>query len=81
MVTPTEAGTGCLGLTIIDLEAYVYANDGLVASTQLERLQRAFDVLTSLFGQVGLETNTAKTVCMFCHPCHAPEGMLEKAYV
>ena len=33
-VTPTEVGTGGLGLTIIDLAAYFYADGGLVASTQ-----------------------------------------------
>ena len=33
VVRPTEAGTGGLGLTIIDLAAYFYANDGLVKST------------------------------------------------
>ena len=34
VVTPTEAGTGGLGLTIIDLEAYFYAGDVLVVLTQ-----------------------------------------------
>ena len=33
MVIPTKAGTGGLGLEIIDLVAYSYANNGLVAST------------------------------------------------
>ena len=44
VVTPTEAGTGSLGLTIMNLLAYFYAYDGLVAPTQQERLQRAFSV-------------------------------------
>ena len=35
VVTPTETGTGGLGLTTIDLAAYFYANNGLVALTQL----------------------------------------------
>ena len=64
VVTPNEAGTGGLSLTIIDLVDYFYANDGLVPSTQPERLQRAFDVLTGLFDQVELQTNTVKTVGM-----------------
>ena len=38
VVTPTEAGTGGLGLTTIDLAAYLCAGNGLVASTQLGRL-------------------------------------------
>ena len=77
---PTEAGTGGLGLTIIDLVVYLYAYDGLLTSTHLERLQRVFDVLASLFGRVGLRTNMAKTVGMVCHTCHAPGGMSEEAY-
>ena len=75
VVTPTEAGTGGLGLTIIDLVAYLYSDDGLVVSTQPERLQRAFDVLAGLFDWVGLQTNTAKTVGIVCQPCHAPGRM------
>ena len=81
VVMPSEAVTGGLGLTIIDLAAYLYADDSLVASTQPERLQRAFDVLTGLFDRVGLQTNTAKTVDMVCHKCHAPGGISEDAYV
>ena len=54
LVTPTEAGTGGIGLTIIDLEANFFADDGLVASTQTERLKREFDVLTGFFNRVGL---------------------------
>ena len=74
-MTPTEAVTGGFGLMIIDLAADFYANDSLVASTQLERLQRLFDVLTILFDRVGLHTNTANMVGMLCQPCHAPGGM------
>ena len=81
VVTPSEAGTGGLGLTIIDLEAYFYANNSLVASTQPERLQRAFDVLAGILDRVGLQTNTVNVVGMVCQPCHAPGGMPEDAYV
>ena len=45
---------GGLGLTILYLAAYFYSDDGLVESTQPERLQRAFDILTDLFNRVGL---------------------------
>ena len=38
VVTPSEEGIGGLGLTIIDLSKYLYADDGIVASTQPERL-------------------------------------------
>ena len=80
VVTPTEAGTGGLGLIIIDLAAYFYAGDGLVAPTQPEILQRSFDVLTRLFDRVSLQTNMTKTVGMVCQPCHTPGGMSEDAY-
>ena len=58
VVTPIDVGRGGLGIAIIDLVAYFYANCGLVASTQPERLQRAFDVLTGLFDRFVLRTNT-----------------------
>ena len=81
VVTPTGAGTGGLGLRIIDLVAYFYADDKLVASTQPDRIQRAFDVFTGLFDRVGLRKNTAKTVNMVYQPCHATRGVSEAAYV
>ena len=40
VVTPSEEGTGGIGLTITNLATYLYADDSLVASTQPERLQR-----------------------------------------
>ena len=79
VVMPTEAGRGGIGQTIIDLEAYFYADDGIVALNQPERLWRAYDVLTGLFDRVGLKTNTAKMVSMVRQSCHAPGGMLEEA--
>ena len=68
VVMPTEEGMGGLGLTIIDLAAYFYADDGLLVSTQPERLQSLFDVLTDLFDCSVLRTNTAKTVGIVCQP-------------
>ena len=75
-----EAGVGGPGMTILDLAAYFYADYGLVESTQLERLQRSFDVLIRILDRVGLQTNTAKTVGMVCQPCHAPVRISEEAY-
>ena len=75
---PTEAGTG--GLTIIDLVAYLYANNGLVVLIQPERLQRAFDILNGLFNRVDTRMNTGKTISMVCQPFHVPGGMSEKAF-
>ena len=40
VVTPSEEGTGGLGLTITNLATYLYADDSLVESTQSERLHR-----------------------------------------
>ena len=80
VVMPTEAVMVGLGLTIIYLAAYFYANNVLVASNQPERLQKAFDILTSLFDHVSLCTNMAKTVGVVCQPCHAPGRMSEEAY-
>ena len=80
VVTPTEADTGVLGLTIIDLTAYLYADDGRLASTHPERLHKEFDILTGLFNWVCLRKNTAKTVGIIYQPCHAPGGMSEEAY-
>ena len=72
VVVPTKNGREGLGLSIRDLVAYLYAGNGLVTSTQLERLQRVFDVITEIFDRVGLMTNTRKTVSMVYQPCHAP---------
>ena len=79
-VTLTEAGPGGLGLTIINLATYFYANDILVELNQPERLQREFDVLTGLFNLIGLRKNTAKTVGMVCQPYHVPGGMSKAEY-
>ena len=80
VVIPTEAGTGGLGLTIIVLAGYFYADYVLVASTQPERLHMAFYVLTGLFNRVILQTNTAKTVVIVCQTFHATGGKSEEAY-
>ena len=77
---PTEAGMGEIGLTIIDPTAYLYANNSLVGSTQPERLQRALDVLTSLFERFGIRTNKTKTVGMVCQPCRMSGGMSDEGY-
>ena len=72
VVVATEEVTGGLGMLIRDLASYFYANNGLVASTQPERLQSLFDVLTGLFVRVSISTNTWETVIMVFQPCHAP---------
>ena len=44
--------------------AFLYADDGLVASTDLVWLKGAFDTLTRLFDMVELQENVGKTVGM-----------------
>ena len=80
VVAPTEEGIQGLGLSIRYLVTYFYADDGLVALTQPERLHREFDVLTGLFDQVGLRMNTRKTVIIACQTCHMPGRMSVEAY-
>ena len=49
VVVPTADGLEGRDLSVGKLAAYFYVDDGLVALNQPERLQRAFDALTSLF--------------------------------
>ena len=79
-MAPTEDGTDVLGLSIQDLMVYFYADNGLVVLTHLERLQRAFYILASLFDQVGLQTNARKTVSIACQQYYVPSQMSLEAY-
>ena len=65
---------------IWDRAAYFYANDGIVASTQLDSLQREFDVRAGLFDRFGLRMNTRNMVSMACQQCNMPGGMLVVEY-
>ena len=80
VVAATEAGKHGLFLSIRYLVVYLYDNNGLIASTQLERLHRAFDILTDLFDRVGLRENTRKMVIMACQKCYTPERILVAVY-
>ena len=75
VVAATEAGTERLVLSIWYLAVYLYSNNGLVASNQLERLHQVFGVLACLFDRVGLRMNTWKKVIMACKSCHTPVRM------
>ena len=79
-MAPAEDGTEGLGLSIQDLMAYFYADHGLIALTHLERLQKAFNVLTGLFNWVGLRNNMRNMVSIACQPCHTPGRMSLAAY-
>ena len=80
VVAPTEDRTERLGLSIQYLAAYFYTDDGLVVSTQPERLKREFDVFVGLFYRVGLRTNARKMVSMAFQPFLAPGQMSSEAY-
>ena len=57
-----------------------YANNGMVASSDLVWLQGAFNALVGLFDKVGPQTNAGKTVGMVCHPCQAAGNLSTEAY-
>ena len=76
VVEATELGAEGLVTLIQDLAAYIYAYYGLVMSDQLERLLRAFYVLTCLFFRFFLQTNTHNMMRMAYQPCHTPGKML-----
>ena len=54
LFTPAEAGIEVFKKTVHDLEVYLYADNGIIALPQTERLQRSFDVLTDHFEWFGL---------------------------
>jgi Reverse transcriptase (RNA-dependent DNA polymerase) len=62
------ASTTGMGRTIADHLALFYADNGLIAATDLPWLQQAMDILVSLLRQMGLETNITKTKMMTCFP-------------
>ena len=80
VVSVTESGVEGIGALIQDLTSYFYADNRLVMSTQLKRLQRALNVLTNLFNQVGLWKNKRNTVSMACQTRHMPVRMSVVVY-
>ena len=80
VVDPTEGYEVGLGETSQELVAYFYADDGIIASPWLERLQVLFDVLIYLFDRVFLQMNMQKMVNMVFRACRAPGVWLEAAY-
>ena len=57
-----------------------YADEGMLAPTDLECLQGAFDALVGLFDQVGLRMNIGMIVGMLCRPCQAAGTQSELEY-
>ena len=81
VVEPTEDGILGLGLLIQELAVYLYADDGLVVSTNPKRLHRAFDVLYCLLNRVGLRKNARNMVSMACQLFHMPVQISAEAYM
>ena len=79
-VDPGATGTEAFGQDVQHLAAYFYADDGILASTQVAGLQRVLPTLMGVFNQVRLRTNVAKTVSMDCKPCCALVGHSVYAY-
>ena len=80
VVAPTEYITEGLGLSIQDLETYFYAENGIIASIHMERLQRTFGILAGFFYRVGLQMNVRNTVSMECQSCHEPGHISSEEY-
>ena len=57
-----------LGRKCSEFLVVFYANDSIIANREPERLQQSLDALVSLFGRVGLITNTEKTKAMTIIP-------------
>ena len=71
---------GELGKEGIHQAALLYADNGMVTSSDPQCLQGAFNTLVGLFDRVGLRTNFRKTVRMVCHPCQATGNLSIAAY-
>ena len=59
----------------------LYAECGMVASTDPGWIQTVFDTLTGIFERVGLKINVQKNVGMVCHPFRASGVRAEKSYI
>ena len=59
---------------------FLYADDGMVVSSNPRWLQWAFNALVILFERVGLRTNVENTISMVCRPCQAAGTKSEVAY-
>ena len=57
-----ELGPECFGRDAQIMTSYLYVNNGLLVSTRASRLLQEFHVLTELFNQVCLCTNTGNMV-------------------
>jgi hypothetical protein len=78
LVIPHNAENG-LGRNAEDTLTLFHANNGLLSAKDHERLQKALDVLVSLFEGIGLKTNATKTKLMICLPAPRATRMSDEA--
>ena len=58
----------------------LYADNGVVASSDPQWLQGIFSTLVGLFDRVVMRTNFGNIFDTICHPCQATGTQLEAAY-
>ena len=58
----------------------LYAECGMVASTDPGWIHTTFDMLTGLFDRAGLKVNVCKKVGMVCYICRVVRVQADKAY-
>jgi exonuclease III len=80
VVPDNQVAANGLGPQVEEKLAVLYADDGLISSTDHEWLQHAVDALTGLFRRIGLETNAAKTKSMTCFPGPVATNISNVAY-
>ena len=61
-------------------EAFLYDDNGILASTNPGWIQSAFDTLMGICDRLGLRTNVCKTVGMVCSPFWAAGVRADEAY-
>ena len=69
-----------MGKKYYEFLAEFYADDGIIANREPERLQQSLDALVALFEHVGLITNTEKTKAMTMIPCKIRTRLIEEVY-
>ena len=60
VVAAIKVDAELLDVLVKDFAEYFYAGDGIIVYSQLDRLKKAFGVLTNLFGRFGLWVNKRK---------------------
>ena len=80
LVADKEAGPVGFGRALQTLAAIFNADDGILASPLLSRIQEALEAPKGLFDRFGLQTNVDKMVGMTCQTCCMSGQKYEAAY-